>query len=78
SVYGPLPMEMALFADAGTAWSEGQQPAILGGSRDGIASAGVGLRVNFFGFLVGEFDLSRPFQRSTRGWVFGFNLMPGW
>ena len=78
SVYGPIPMEVALFADGGTAWSEGQQPAILGGSRDGIASAGVGLRVNFFGFLVGEFDFSRAFQRPTRGWVFGFNLMPGW
>ena len=78
SVYGPLPMEVAFFADGGTAWSAGQQPAILGGSRDGIASAGVGLRVNFFGFLVGEFDLSRPFQRPGRGWVFGFNLMPGW
>ena len=78
SVYGPIPMEVAFFADGGTAWSEGQQPAILGGSRDGIASAGVGLRVNFFGFLVGEFDFSRAFQRPTRGWVFGFNLMPGW
>ena len=41
-------------------------------------SAGVALRANLFGFAVAEFDFSRPFQRAERGWIFGFNLMPGW
>jgi len=77
-LYGPLPVEVALFGDWGTAWSSNERPAVLGGSRDGVASAGVGLRVNLFGYAVGEFDFSRAFQRPTRGWVFGFNLQPGW
>jgi hypothetical protein len=38
----------------------------------------VALRVNLYGFAVGEFDFSRAFQRPTKGWIFGFNLMPGW
>jgi hypothetical protein len=43
-----------------------------------VSSAGVAFRVNLFGFAVGEFDFARPFQRPGRGWIFGFNLMPGW
>ena len=77
-MYGPLPIEVALFADGGTAWSRNQRPSVFGGSRDGVASAGVALRVSLLGFAVGEFDFSRPFQRSTKGWVFGFNFQPGW
>jgi hypothetical protein len=41
-----------------------------GGTRDGISSAGVALRVNLFGFAVGEFDFTRPFQRPGRGGCF--------
>ena len=78
NMYGPLPVEVAMFVDGGTAWSGGEKPSVFGGSRDGVASAGVGFRVNLLGFAVGEFDFSRPFQRSTRGWIFGFNLQPGW
>ena len=77
-MYGPLPVEVAFFADAGTAWSGNQRPRFLGGTREGVASAGVALRVSLFGFAVGEFDFARAFQRPTRGWIFGFNLMPGW
>jgi Tol biopolymer transport system component len=78
NMYGPVPMEVALFADGGTAWFSDQRPSVLGGERDGIASAGVGLRANVLGFAVAEFDYVRPFQRTTRGWIFQFNLMPGW
>jgi len=77
-MYGPLPVEVAIFADGGAAWSAGARPTILGGSREGVASAGVGLRVSLFGFAVGEFDVSHAFQRPTKGWILGFNLMPGW
>jgi outer membrane protein assembly factor BamA len=78
NMYGPVPVEVAFFADGGTAWSAGQRPEVFGGGRGGVSSAGVALRVNLFGFAVGEFDFSRPFQRPGRGWIFGFNLMPGW
>jgi len=39
--------------------------------------AGVAFRVNLFGYAVGQFDFARPFQRENRGWVFQFNLLPG-
>ncbi|HET9268323.1 MAG TPA: hypothetical protein VFO31_09170, partial [Vicinamibacterales bacterium] len=78
NMYGPLPVEVALFADGGTAWTTNQRPRFLGGEREGVVSAGVALRANLFGFAVAEFDFSRPFQRPERGWIFGFNLMPGW
>ena len=78
NMYGPLPVEVAFFADAGTAWNDRTRPSLFGGPQEGVASAGVALRVNFFGFAVGEFDFSRAFQRPARGWIFGFNLMPGW
>lgn len=78
NMYGPVPIEVAFFADAGTAWNNGEKPELFGGTRQGVSSGGVALRVNLFGFAVGEFDFTRPFQRPGRGWVFGFNLMPGW
>ena len=42
-----------------------------------FSSAGVAFRVNLFGFAVGEFDFARAFQRPGRGWIFQFNLAPG-
>jgi Tol biopolymer transport system component len=78
SMYGPVPIEVALFADGGTAWNAGQSPSILGGSRPGVSSVGVAFRVNLLGFAIGEIDWVRPLDRPTRGWIFGFNLMPGW
>jgi hypothetical protein len=78
NMYGPVPVEVAFFADGGSAWSAGQRPEVLGGSQQGVASGGVAFRVNLFGFAVGEFDIIRPFQRPGKGWIFGFNLMPGW
>ena len=88
-MYGPVPVEVAFFADGGIAWNSltTALPAssVLGtptaphafSVRDGVASAGVTLRVNLFGFAVGEFDFSHPFQRPGRGFVFQFNLSPG-
>lgn len=76
-MYGPVPVEVAFFADGGVAWSRGDRPAILGGGRDGVSSAGVALRVNLFGFAVGQFDFVKPFQRRQQGWMFQFSLSPG-
>lgn len=76
-MYGPVPIEVALFADGGVAWNAGQRPSLFGGSRPGVASAGLALRVNLMGAAVAQFDVARPFQRPGRGWVFQFNLSPG-
>jgi surface antigen Omp85-like protein len=67
--YGPVPVEVAFFADGGVAWNRNEKPSFLGGSRDGIGSAGVTLRVNLLGFAVGRFDFAHPFQRAGKGWV---------
>ena len=76
-MYGPLPVEVAFFADGGVAWSRGEKPEVFGGDRAGVSSAGVALRVNLFGYAVGEFDIVRPLQRPGKGWIFGFQLAPG-
>jgi hypothetical protein len=77
AMYGPLPVEVALFADSGVAWNRGEKPDFLGGTRDAVSSAGVAFRVNVLGFAVAQFDLTRPFQRPREGWVFQFHLTPG-
>jgi Tol biopolymer transport system component len=76
-MYGPLPVEIALFADAGVAWDSTNKPDIFGGSREAVSSAGVTLRANALGFAVLQFDFAHPFQRSGKGWVFQFSLAPG-
>jgi hypothetical protein len=76
-MYGPLPLEVAAFAEGGVAWNQGERPTMLGGSRDAVSSAGLTLRTNLFGFAVAQIDAVRPFQRPAAGWVFQFNLIPG-
>jgi outer membrane protein assembly factor BamA len=77
NMYGPVPIEVAFFGDAGVAWTTDQKPSFLGGERRPVSSAGVTLRANLFGIAVGQFDLARPFQRPGRGWVWSFSLTPG-
>jgi hypothetical protein len=77
NMYGPLPVEVAFFADGGVAWAAGEKPDFFGGSREAVGSAGVAFRVNVFGFMVAEFDVARPFQRPEQGWMFAFHLTPG-
>jgi hypothetical protein len=49
----------------------------LDGVREPVKSAGLGLRMNLFGFAIGELDLVRPFDRPEKGWVWQFELQPG-
>jgi hypothetical protein len=77
SFYGPFPIELALFADAGLAWTSERKPSFAGGDREWVRSAGAALRVNVFGFAVAEFDYVRPLDRSRRGWLWQFGLTPG-
>jgi hypothetical protein len=76
-VYGPVPVEVALFTDAGVAWDAGQRPSFLGGTRKAVESAGVAFRVNAFGYAVLQFDIAHPFQRPGQGWMFQFSVSPG-
>jgi len=77
AMYGPVPVEVALFADGGVAWTQSQSPSLVGGTRKPISSTGVSLRVNVFGFAVAQTDFAYPLQRTDRGWVWAFNLIPG-
>jgi len=76
-MYGPLPLEMAVFADAGVAWYQGERPAFLGGGRGLVRSAGLAARVNVLGYAVFELAYVRPFDRPQRGWLWQFNIVPG-
>jgi len=76
-MYGPVPTEVAFFADGGTAWNRGEKPQFLGGDRQAVTSAGVSLRVNAFNFAVLQIDYAHPFERSGKGWVWGFSFSPG-
>lgn len=76
-MYGPVPAELAFFADAGVAWYAGEKPAFLGGQRRAVSSAGVALRLKLFGMIIFEFDVAQPFERRGHGPVFEFNISPG-
>jgi Tol biopolymer transport system component len=75
--YGPLPIEVAFFADAGVAWGQSNSTLFGGATKDPVSSVGAAMRVNLFGFAVGELDYVRPLQRPDRGWLWQFNLRPG-
>ncbi len=75
--YGAVPIEVFGFADTGVAWTSAQKPSIFGGSKNFVTSLGGGARVNVFGFAIAELNLVRPIDRPTRGWIFQFNLRPG-
>ncbi len=79
-----LPLELVGFADAGLAWSKGQNPFDFfrwetdGVGRVPVASVGTAARVNILGYIVAEFYYAYPFQRPDRGAHFGFLFSPGW
>ena len=78
--YGPIPVELAVFSDAGVAWGRTSSPFFTGGDREPVASVGAAMRINLFGFAVAEIDYVRPLDRpnlSGRGWLWQFNLRPG-
>jgi hypothetical protein len=77
AMYGALPIEIGVFADAGVAWTSDLEPAFLGGERDWVRSVGATLRFNALGFAIGELDYVRPLDRPGRGWLWQFNLTPG-
>jgi Tol biopolymer transport system component len=77
AMYGALPVEVGVFADAGVAWTSTSEPGFLGGDREWVRSVGATVRVNVFGYAIGELDYVRPLDRPGRGWMWQFNLTPG-
>jgi hypothetical protein len=78
--YGPVPVELFGFFDAGVAWTRTSNPSfpsLSTGERDWVRSAGVGARVNALGYAILELNMARPLDRPERGWMFVFNLRPG-
>ena len=75
--YGPLPIEMALFADSGVAWDRSTRPGFSATAREPVVSVGAAMRINVLGFAVAEIDYVRPLDRPGRGWLWQFNLRPG-
>jgi hypothetical protein len=76
-VYGPVPLEGVIFGDAGVAWTRDDNPTFADGTREVVRSVGAGVRVNAFNFAILEFDAVRPLDRPGRGWMFAFNIAPG-
>jgi Tol biopolymer transport system component len=82
SFYGPLPIELLAFADAGVAWNDGQSVRLergpsTAGERHLVTSVGTGIRFNVFGYAVIEVDYVRPLDRPNKNWIWQFNLSPG-
>jgi Tol biopolymer transport system component len=82
SFYGPLPIELFAFADAGVAWNEGQSIRLQRGQstndvRHMVTSVGGGFRFNVFGYAVLQVDYVKPLDRPQKGWFWQFNLIPG-
>jgi dipeptidyl aminopeptidase/acylaminoacyl peptidase len=76
-----LPTEIFAFADAGAAWSKGDDVKIKWATRTNehvpVASVGVGLRI-LLSYIPIEVYAAKPFQRPDEDIVYGFNIIPGW
>jgi Tol biopolymer transport system component len=78
--YGPLPVELAVFGDTGIAWGASnyiQRLTTTKTNGKAVSSVGAAIRANLLGFAVAEIDYVRPLDRPGRGWLWQFNLMPG-
>jgi outer membrane protein assembly factor BamA len=89
--YGVFPIDFIAFYDAGIAWWDDndlyddfgalletdRKASFLGGGRNMISSAGIGLRANVFGYLILGVDYVYPFDRPQKGGHFQFTFTPG-
>lgn len=75
--YGVFPIETGLFFDAGLAWNSTEKPSFMGGNRTIVKSFGATARVNFLGFLVFQVSLVNPIDRPQKGWMWQFDIRPG-
>lgn len=76
--------ELALFVDAGLAWTNDNGPTFLWHPENKdqhipFVSSGISLRINLFGMIVLEPYIAAPFQiGGFKALNWGFNFMPGW
>lgn len=76
--------ELALFADAGVAWTRTNFPQLKWSTTNPdekipVVSTGISLRVNLFGALILEPFYAVPFQLGGfKSAFFGLNFTPGW
>jgi Tol biopolymer transport system component len=77
SFYGPLPIELGVFADAGAAWDRSRPLRLTGADRTLVRSVGAVARINVLGFAIAQIDYSRPLDRPGRGWIWQFSVRPG-
>ena len=76
--YGVFPVDVVAFYDWGIAWWDKTYPIKFKDAiGNPISSAGVGLRLNLFGFLVLGVNYVKPFERPNKGWHFQFSFSPG-
>jgi Tol biopolymer transport system component len=76
-LYGPLPIEIGAFFDAGVAWDSASKPKLFGGERELVRSVGGTARVNVLGFAVLQIDYAKPLDRPGKKAFFQFNLLAG-
>jgi Tol biopolymer transport system component len=79
---GFVPTEFFAFADAGAAWSKNDSVKFRFEKNNAtdhipVTSVGAGLRL-LLAYIPLEFYAAKPFQRPTRNWVTGFNIVAGW
>ena len=76
-----VPTEFEAFGDSGLAWNKGDHPKLRfernTTDRVPVFSVGIGLRI-LLSYIPLEFYMAKPFQRPDKGYVYGFNIMPGW
>jgi hypothetical protein len=79
NLYGPIPVEIGAFYDAGVAWMSGSTPRFFGtatgGERQLVRSTGATARVNVFGFAVLQVDWVKPLDRPGKNTYVAFNLL---
>ena len=75
--YGPIQVELAVVSDAGIAWGRTNSVQFTEGDHQAVRSVGAAARINLLGFAVAEIDYVRPLDRPGRGWLWQFNLRPG-
>ena len=76
--YGILPVEAALFYDAGVAWNSTEGAQLFGnGPRKLVRSAGVSLRMNLLGYAIGQVDFVHPYDRPQKNWMVRFSFTEG-
>ncbi len=78
-----LPTELALFADAGIAWTQDNPPVLdfdtnSEATNIPVTSAGVAARFNVLGRVILEGYYAIPFQRPERSGEWGLRISPGW